>query len=152
MMMYRFAMFFALLSGFAGMIGWVMDYNVAHDGVNWFPGANVHPIDNSTMFSDQQIKSMQTQSTVTSSDTTSQGSYDFSVFSLVSLCWSIGSGVLLIEPQMEKVFTVFDNKNDPTHTKNLFSGFLWAFQLGIWCIYAVGITQIWRNQNYRYNL
>lgn len=160
MMMYRIAVFFAILGGMCGAIGGVMDYSVNHGGHTWFPGANVHPISNSTMLSQDQIDAMQRQSMVSQSTSTSSGSYDFSIISLLGVGYSMGKGVLIIEPELEKVFNVYDKtamayyKTHPGSTPppNLFGGFLWVLQLGIWCIYLIGVTQIWRNQNYRYNL
>jgi hypothetical protein len=152
MMMYRIAMFFAIIGALAGAMGGIMDYEVAHGGSSWFPGADMHKINNSTIFSQEQIESMQAQGSVSSTYSTSSSSYDFSIISLMGVVWSMGTGIVCIEPQLEKVFVVNDPYAITGTSTNLFSPFLWCIQIGIWCIYAIGVTQVWRNQNYRYNL
>lgn len=148
MMMYRVAVFFAIICGLSGAINSVMDYNVAHGEQNWFrETTNTHQLDNTSLFTQDQIDAMR-ESSASGGSSTDSGSYGFGITSLLSVMWGMGTGILYIEPKLEDIFVV----TDPDTGANLFLPFLWVFQIGIWCIYVIGITQVWRNSNYRYNL
>lgn len=146
MMMYRVAIFFAIISALTGAVGGVMEMNEANGDANWFAGTNLHPIENNSIFSDEQIASMQNQN-VLSEDTSSEaGSYSFSTLMALQILWSMGKGVFMIYPELDKVLRVDDGNGN-----NLFAPFLAVLQVGIWAIYAVGVAQVLRNANYRYN-
>lgn len=146
MMMYRLALYFAIISALTGAVGGVMEMNIANGDVNWFPATNIHPIDNNTIFTDDQVESMQNQNVINEDSSTETGSYSFGILSAMQLLWSMGKGVFLIYPELDKVLRVDDGSGN-----NLFSPFLLLIQIGIWAIYAVGVAQVLRNANYRYN-
>jgi len=146
MMMYRVALFFAIVSALTGAIGGVMEMNVANGDANWFSGTNIHPIDNNTIFTDDQIESMQNQAVISEDSATDTGSYSFGALSALQLIWSMGKGVLMIYPELNKVMFIDDGNGN-----NAFQPFLFIIQIGIWAIYAIGVAQVLRNSNYRYN-
>ena len=143
MQAFRFMVFFAIISALAGAVSGVMDYTVAHGGTNWFPGADTHTLDNRTFVSQDQIDSMD----YTEGDLTDVGS-DSRSFSMIGLGISIIKGIFWIAPELNDILKVEDPDNPGN---NLFWPFIAVIQLGIWCIYAIGGIQVWRNSNYKYN-
>lgn len=146
MMMYRMALYFAIISALTGAIGGVMEMNIANGDTNWFPATNIHPIDNNTIFTDDQIQSMQDQNAISEDASTDSGSYNFGILGIIQIMWSMGKGVLMIYPELNKVLYIDDGNGN-----NAFQPFLFLIQIGIWAIYLVGIAQVYRNANYKYN-
>lgn len=181
MMMYRLALYFAIVSSLVGAVGGVMElddpdfnnpnyyvyengtvhyapgnewYNDNNTGTHWFSGSNIHPIENNTIFTQEQIDAMQNQNVISEGSSTESGSYSFGVLSAMQILWSMGSGVLMIYPELDKVLRVEEIRyaaDGQPYVVNLFQPFLVLIQIGIWAIYAVGIAQVLRNSNYRYN-
>jgi hypothetical protein len=148
MMMYRVAIYIAIVSALVGAVGGVMEMNIANGDANWFPATNVHPIENKSIFTADQIAAMQPEQTFDEDKSlfSDVGSFIASMSSLLSIMWSMATGVFMVYPALDNVLRIDDGNGN-----NLFSPFLFLIQIGIWAIYAVGVAQIWRNANYKYN-